>query len=176
MSDNNRKKKSGMNPRTRAFITGAVFVLAILMIILCIMSGALTFKAGTAKPTATPVPAVTAPPATAAPAATQPVETDNPGKPVTYSVTVFAGHGGSADPQGTVTVREGDNITVNFIPDDGYAVSTVTVNGELVDAADSYTISAVSEDMTIDVSFDTAAAATEPPTGGGILPIPLPTP
>lgn len=168
MSNNNGKKKKGMNPRTKAFITGATFVFAILVIILCIMSGALTFKTDAAKETPTPPPAVTAPVAAPTPTVTAAPPTQNaepaePSKHVTYSVTVFAGHGGSADPQGTMTVNAGDDITVNFIPDTGFAVSTVTVNGELVDAAESYTVTDVSEDMTIDVSFDTAAAETTPP-------------
>lgn len=164
MSNDNRNKKKGMNPHTKAFITGAVFIFAILVIILCIMSGALTFKADTAKATPTPTPTVTAPAATPTPSvtATAPVQSEEPSKP-TYSVTVFASHGGSADPQGTMTVNAGDEITVHFIPDTGFVVSTITVNGELVDAAESYTITDVSENMTIDVSFDTTTAETPPP-------------
>jgi flagellar basal body-associated protein FliL len=159
---NHGKKKNGMNSRTRTFITGAVFILAILVIVLCIMSGALSFKPSAAKTTPSPSPTVTAPPSTPTPAETEPAATETPTTPATYSVTVFAGHGGSADPQGTSTVNEGDSITVNFLPDDGYAVSTVTVNGELVDPSDSYTIDSVTEDMTIDVSFDTAQQTDTP--------------
>lgn len=164
-NNNNRNKKKGMNPRTKAFITGATFIFAILVIILCIMSGALTFKANTAKTTPTPPPTVTAPAATPTPSATAtaPVQSSEPSKPVTYNVTVFAGHGGTTDPQGTMTVNAGDDITVHFIPDNGFAVSTITVNGELVDAAESYTVTNVSDNMTIDVSFDTAVVETPPP-------------
>ena len=165
MSNNNRNKKKGMNAHTKAFVTGATFVFAILVIILCIMSGALSFKTDTAKATSTPTPTVTAPTAVPTPSvtATAPVQSDEPSKPVTYSVTVFASHGGSADPQGTMTVNAGDDITVHFIPDTGFVVSTITVNGELVDAAESYTVTDVSENMTIEVSFDTAASETTPP-------------
>ncbi len=166
MSNNNRKKKNGMNPRTKAFVTGAAFILAILVIILCIMSGALTFKKSQTAPSQTPTPTVTAPPSTPtpSPSPSEAQESAEPSKPVTYNVTVFAGHGGSADPQGTMAVNEGDDITVTFIPDEGYQVSTVTINGELVDPADSYTITDVTSDMSIDVTFDTAQAggATQP--------------
>lgn len=160
---NRGKKKKRMNTRTKTFVTGAVFVLAILVIILCIMSGALNFKPSSAKATPTPVPSVTAPPVSKAPATASPSPSPSPDQNKTYSVTVFAGHGGSADPQGTSTVKSGKSITVKFTPDKGYAVSKITVNGELVDTADSYTIDKVTSDMTIDVSFDTAAKTTQTP-------------
>jgi hypothetical protein len=171
MSNNNHpKKKKRMNARTRTFITGAVFILAILVIILCIMSGALTFKKGSAKETPTPTPSVTAPPSTPQPSASEPVASDKPSEPVTFSVTVFSGHGGSTDPQGTTTVRSGDSITIHFIPDEGYRVSTVTVNGELTDPSDSYTIDSVTEDMSIDVGFDLDTPAATDDPGAEVLP------
>ena len=161
MSNNGKKRKKGMSRKTKTSITVAVFILAILVIILCIMSGSLHFTPGsTGKTETTPTPEVTAPPA-ATPEVETPEPTQTP-EPASYSVTVFAGHGGSADPTGTTMLREGEDITVVFTPDAGYHVNTLTVNGELVDPADSYTITDISDNMTIDVSFDTAQQTDTP--------------
>jgi hypothetical protein len=163
MSDNRNSKKGGMSRKTKTSITYAVFILAILVVILCIMSGALHFTPNTGKNVqTTPTPEVTAPPSTPTPSPSDtPEPTDTPA-PETYSVTVFAGHGGTATPEGTTTVESGSTITIVFTPDDGYYVETVTVNGELVDPADSYTITDISNDVSIDVSFDTTPPNEQP--------------
>ena len=158
MSDNRKKRKSPMSSKTKTSITLAVFSLAILVVILCIMSGSLHFQKNSTSTEPTPTPLVTAPPSTPRPTETPtPTETpaDTPEPTETYTVTVFAGHGGSADPSGTTTVQSGDRITVVFTPDAGYHVDSLTVNGEIMDPADSYTIDDVSGNVSIDVTFDT---------------------
>lgn len=158
-----KEPRQPMSKKTKAFITGAVFILAILVLILCIMSGAMRFTPAGTSATPTATPPVTAPPAPPTPSPSAPAETDEPEEPKEFSVTVFANHGGSADPSGTTTVKEGGSITIYFTPDPGFRVDTVTVNGELVEAADKYVIENIAGDMTIDVSFDTDVPETTPP-------------
>ena len=49
---------------------------------------------------------------------------------VTYTITatVLGGHG-TVDPDGEITVNAGSSYDVTFIPDEGYALDTVKVNG-----------------------------------------------
>lgn len=151
MSNNKRRRaKRHLSRKAKNSITIAIFILAILVVILCIMSGALDFKKvdiSSSKESETPE--VTAPPQEETP---EPSE--EPDEPDTYTISVFAGHGGSATPSGTVTIDAGANLTITFIPDEGYHVATLTINGELVDPVNSYTFRRISSNMTVDVSFD----------------------
>lgn len=54
-------------------------------------------------------------------------------------------------------VNEGGDFTVNFIPDDGYKVGEVIVDGRSEGAISSYTISDVIEDHRIEVTFEPLA-------------------
>ena len=82
--------------------------------------------------------------------------------------------GGSVSPAGTQTVTEGGDFTFTVTPDACYTIGIVTVNGTPVelDANNSYTISNVTTEQTINVTFNqivyTIAASAE--NGGTITP------
>ncbi|MBE6753367.1 MAG: hypothetical protein E7559_03275 [Ruminococcaceae bacterium] len=72
----------------------------------------------------------------------------------THEVTVTAGKNGSVSPAGTSSVVDGESFTVNISPDDGYAIGSVRVNGVVHEViGDTFTLSAVTEDTDIVVSF-----------------------
>ena len=46
-----------------------------------------------------------------------------------YTVTASAGDNGSIDPSGTTTVEEGDNLRFTFLPNTGYRIASVIIDG-----------------------------------------------
>ncbi len=91
-----------------------------------------------------------------------------------YNVTVNAGNGGSVTPSGEQTVYEGNDFTFTVAPNDCYGIASVTVDGNNVslNANNSYTISNVTANHTVNVTFNqityTIAASAE--NGGTITP------
>ena len=79
-----------------------------------------------------------------------------------YTIEATAGAGGSISPSGSVSVREGGDQTFTITPDNGYAVSTVKIDGKSIGAVKSYTFENVSRTHTIEVVFvkGTASART----------------
>lgn len=81
-------------------------------------------------------------------------------------------NGGSVYPSGTQTITEGENFTFIVTPNACYEIGTVTVNGTAVelDANNSYTITNVTSEQAINVTFNqivyTIAASAE--NGGTI--------
>ena len=71
----------------------------------------------------------------------------------TYTITATAGSGGSIFPEGDVAVNQGRNITFSFMPDTGYSVDEVLVDGEARNIATGYIFSNVSSNHTIEVNF-----------------------
>ena len=105
------------------------------------------------------------------------VSNEMTGTLLTYEIVASAGSGGTIDPSGTVTVDCGSTPTYTFIPDQGYTVYEILINGESVPPAGSYTFPPITENMTIIVSFGTALDFTwttlpdmcnvNPPCGAG---------
>ena len=71
-------------------------------------------------------------------------------------ITTSAGEGGTISPSGGVSVNAGSNQTFHFIPDAGYRVLDVTVDGSSVGRNTSYTFTNVSANHTIMVTFTPA--------------------
>src|SRR5690606_7068614 len=71
----------------------------------------------------------------------------------TYEIAATAGANGSISPNGTTEVNCGEDQTFTIIPDAGYMIAEVLVNGVSVGAVASYTFENVTEDQTIAVSF-----------------------
>ena len=90
----------------------------------------------------------------------------------TYTITASAGVGGSISPSGSVTVNHGANQTFSIIPNTGYQISNVTVDGVSQGAINSYTFSNLTAVHTISASFSvrTYTLATSAGTGGSISP------
>ncbi len=78
----------------------------------------------------------------------------------THTITATAGTNGSIAPSGAVTVNEGSNQIFSIMPDFGYHVLDVLVDGSSVGAVTSYTFTNVAADHTIDASFEVGALAT----------------
>jgi hypothetical protein len=83
--------------------------------------------------------------------------------PVFYAITASAGEGGTITPSGEVEVAQGDDQTFTITPDDGYSISEIMVDGQIVDAHDgSYTFSNVQSDHTISAAFELDNGAVLP--------------
>ena len=74
-------------------------------------------------------------------------------EPTTYTISSVAGEHGSISPGGTVVVPEDSGFTVTIIPESGYHVLDVKVDGQSKGAISSYSFSQVTTDHTIDASF-----------------------
>ena len=69
------------------------------------------------------------------------------------TVTATSGPNGAISPAGDVTLLSGMSQTFDFLPDSGYRVADVVVDGVSVGARSSYTFSSISAYHTIGVSF-----------------------
>lgn len=76
-----------------------------------------------------------------------------------HTITATAGEGGTITPSGDVTVSEGDGQTFTITPNEGYVIADVKVDGESVGRVDSYAFDGVTEDHTIEATFETGPAA-----------------
>jgi len=95
------------------------------------------------------------------------------GPVITYDILASAGTGGSIDPEGTVTVNEGESQFFVITPDIGFAISDVLVDGQSVEAVETYTFENVGKDGTIEAVFSPIPTYTITPiagTGGMITP------
>ncbi len=80
-----------------------------------------------------------------------------------YTITASAGLHGAINPSGNVQVNQGADKTFNFIPDAGYLISEVLVNGNSVCGAScpaNYDFTNIQANAFISVAF------TEDPSGG----------
>ncbi len=74
-----------------------------------------------------------------------------------YDVTASAGEGGSITNAGTTKVKYGSSITYSIIPDEGYEIESVRVNGKEVGAVTAYTFKKVRSNQSISAAFKKAA-------------------
>ena len=79
----------------------------------------------------------------------------------TYSITASAGSNGSISPSGSVSASQGGSQTFVIMPEAGYYVADVLVDGASVGAVTSYTFTNVTTNHTISAGF--AGLATKPP-------------
>ena len=71
---------------------------------------------------------------------------------LSYTITATAGNGGTINP-GTTTVNCGENQTYTIVPNEGYMISDVTVDGQSVGSVSSYSFTNVTANRTISASF-----------------------
>lgn len=72
----------------------------------------------------------------------------------TFTIKSSSGKNGSISGNGNVTVTEGEDAVFTFIPDEGYEVHDVKIDGKKVEVNDDhYTFENVTKNHTIDVSF-----------------------
>ena len=91
---------------------------------------------------------------------------------VNHTITATAGAGGSISPQGPTTVADGNDQKFTIIPDAGYRVADVRVDGTSIGAKTAYTFSAVAADHKIEASFaaDTFTITASAGENGSITP------
>ena len=70
-----------------------------------------------------------------------------------HTIYASSGANGTINPSGDVIVQEGDDQTFTMVPNDGYKVSEVYVDGAFVGSLGTFTFSNVTEDHSIYVSF-----------------------
>ncbi len=88
----------------------------------------------------------------------------------TFTVTAEAGEGGTVSPA-TQTVAAGTSAKITITPNEGYEISSITVNGEKVVLADDvditkeyeYVIGEVSADLAVKVEFAKTGSEPTPP-------------
>jgi len=73
--------------------------------------------------------------------------------PAAYTITASAGEGGSIDPSGSVTVKNGGSQKFTITPDSGYKIKDVVVDGVSQGPVSSYTFSGVDANHSISASF-----------------------
>lgn len=75
------------------------------------------------------------------------------GGTIRYTIEAKAGRGGKITPDGETEVRDGGRQTFQIIPDEGYTISLVLVDGKNVGTVSSYTFEDVSDNHTIEAMF-----------------------
>lgn len=157
MKRNSKDEKQKL--RTFGFVTGAVLLLAILTVVLCAMGGVFHFSPGTggaAEVTATPAQAVgqtQTTPQASVPSPTPKTEPTPTPTAEQWSISAIAGKGGDLEPSGLVKVDDGASLTFSIIPEDGYVLDKLRVDGKSVSAADTYTFTDVGENHSIYAVF-----------------------
>ncbi|MBQ1654751.1 MAG: choice-of-anchor J domain-containing protein, partial [Bacteroidales bacterium] len=73
--------------------------------------------------------------------------------PITYTIEASASNGGTINPAGNTTVNCGGNQTYTIVPTEGYMISDVTVDGQSVGSASSYSFTNVTANHTISATF-----------------------
>lgn len=75
------------------------------------------------------------------------------------TITVTAGEEGVVTPSGTTNVNYGESLQVTAMPNLGYAVSKLVLDGKEIDAASLYTFENITQSHTLAVSFAESDAA-----------------
>lgn len=155
--------------KTTAYIAGMVLLFLILIVVLGVMSGILPLREHADLPEPTPTPeAVNTPAPPADPTPTpDPEHPEIPGMVLdeehqVFAVNVSCSRGGTVTPSGMTTVVKGGTMTITILPDEGYTVESVTVNGETVQTEGTLTLSDVQANQSVYVSFLHIAAPTPP--------------
>ncbi len=91
----------------------------------------------------------------------------------TFTISALGGQGGTILPEGNTTVEEGDNQVYTMVPDLGYRISDVIVDGLSQGAIGTYEFQNVTQDHSIQVEFEetpTYEIISSAGVGGGIDP------
>ncbi|MEW6219314.1 MAG: hypothetical protein AB1634_07210 [Thermodesulfobacteriota bacterium] len=92
------------------------------------------------------------------------------GPPATHTIDATAGPGGSIEPAGAIQVYQGDNRHFAIVPDAGFEIAGVRVDGTEVGALSSFTFPCVLSDHAIEASFrERVFTVTATATSGGAI-------
>lgn len=70
-----------------------------------------------------------------------------------YIITAASGNGGAVSPEGEVAVSPGADATFEILPEQGYSIVNVVVDGQSMGAVDSYTFENVTDEHEIHAAF-----------------------
>jgi hypothetical protein len=89
-----------------------------------------------------------------------------------YTLTSTAGAGGSINPAGAIMVDHGSSQTYSIVPDTGFGIADVKVDGNSVGTASDYTFNGITGNHTISVTFSVLSYSVtgSAGTGGSISP------
>ena len=76
----------------------------------------------------------------------------------TFTVSVDSGEGGTTDPSGEISVRDGGQLMITIMPDAGHEVGTVMVDGVAREATNGTILVTVTADVTVEVTFKQKSA------------------
>lgn len=149
------KVKQPMSLRTKWIITVLLMIIALGLVIVCIAEGLFSFQPGVVKANDDVVVE-----------STDAVSDEDEEEDLADEYTVFIseGNGGTANPSGSVTVDAWGSITVSFTPNEGYEIGSVVVDGSDVGAVTTYTLSYITSDHTVMVTFEKIPEPTPEPT------------
>lgn len=142
-----------MSMKTKWIITGILCVLAVLTVVIVAADGCFDFKPGSVQSNNKAVAESAAPDA----------ENDTAKTGGTHTVLVTAGNGGTTDPNGSLTVEDWESVKINFTPNEGYEIQSVSVDGKDMGAIESYELTNVTEDHSIIATFVKKAVPTPTP-------------
>ena len=74
----------------------------------------------------------------------------------TYTITALAGDHGSIEPAGDILVTHGSDTLFTFLPNEGFEVYNVWVNGDSLGPMSQYLFENVTANQSIEVAFDVA--------------------
>ena len=98
---------------------------------------------------------------------------DNPDDPVpgdnkrSFTIRASSGAHGSVSPEGEIAVAEGADASFAFVPDTGFRVADVVVDGKSVGAPSTYTFQDVTADHTVHVEFQSVYDSVQNGSGTG---------
>lgn len=69
------------------------------------------------------------------------------------TVTVAVGENGSSNYDGEIEVNYGSNLNLFFTPDADYEISTITVDGNIANTANQYSLVNITQNHTVEVTF-----------------------
>lgn len=70
-----------------------------------------------------------------------------------YTITVRHNQGGTVAPSGSIQVKKNQNFTLRILPDKGYVIDRVLIDGQDRGKIESYSFYSVDKDHRVDVSF-----------------------
>lgn len=92
-----------------------------------------------------------------------------------HVITATAGKGGSISPSGRVTVKNGEDVELTIVPDEGFAVDELLFDDESVGQTYSFVIRNVTADHSVYVTFRAAEPGERVPTQEDTPPEDTPT-
>lgn len=91
-----------------------------------------------------------------------------------YEITISTEGKGAVSPEGTLTVEHGDNLTLTLIPDEGYQVADIRIDGESKGSHTQFTLENITGNISVHVIFEitTSVDVTNPAIGLKLFPNP----